>query len=294
MPLLLSTWPFGVPANEAAIPILERGDSALDAVVEAATQAEGSLETDTVGRYSKPNRLGALQLDAAVMDGATGGCGAVGALEGVFTATRVAREVMNDGRHVFLVGEGAIRFALKRGFKTERLVDTRGLEWLEKDEAEASKPKRDTGHDTIGIIAVDNAGDLAVACTTSGLGGKLPGRVGDSPIVGSGLYCDRTVGACVATGVGEDIMKVCASFLVVERMRSGDSPQQACQEAIRRIAQYPSADPEDSARARTSAVLACNLKGEVGAAVTQPKFKYAYWDGSENKLIEAAVLGHEF
>ena len=212
MPLLLSTWPFGMPANEAAIPILTKGGSAMDAAVEAATHTELSPDVNSVGRYSKPNAAGELQLDAAVMDGPTGRCGAVGALERVATATKVAREVMRDGRHVLLAGEGATQFALRHDFQPERLVDVKGLQWLQEHESGSNE---NTGHDTIGVIAIDAQGVLAAVCTTSGTGAKTPGRVGDSPIIGAGLYCDGMFGAAVATGHGEDILKVCASFLAV-------------------------------------------------------------------------------
>ena len=285
MPLLLSTWPFGMPANEAAIPILRKGGTAMDAVVEAATYTELSPDVNSVGRFSKPNAAGELQLDAAVMDAATGRCGAVGALEAIPTATRVAREVMRDGRHVFLAGAGATQFALQHGFTPERLVDARGLAWLEEHEAERCK---DAGHDTIGVIAIDTHGALATACTTSGLGGKLPGRVGDSPMIGAGLYCDSEIGACVGTGHGEDILKVCASFLVVERMRLGATPQQACEEAVVRMVDFARRGAlTGDEPLRRSAVLACTMNGEIGAAATVPGFEYACWDGNSNVLKKA-------
>ncbi len=299
--LLLSTWKFGLPANEASIPILKNNGSAMDAVVEAATVTELSPDVQSVGKYSKPNAQGYLQLDAAVMDGTTGACGAVMAMEGIARATQVAREVLRDGRHVNLAGHGAAEFALQHGFQTERLVDERGLQWLEEhqkqqeqEKANGSPEGRDIGHDTIGILAIDSQGHIATACTTSGSGGKLPGRVGDSPIIGSGLYCDDASGGCVATGFGEDILKVCGSFLVVELMRAGIPPQEACQRGIARIAAHFYKSAAKSTPLRQCALLACNMQGAIGAACTTEGFSYAFWDGSRNQLIEAPVWEKDF
>lgn len=291
-PILLATWPFGQKTNEAAIPILTGGGTALEAVIEAATFTELSPETETVGRFGNPNALGVVQLDAAVMDGTTGECGAVAALEDISTPAKVALAVMRDGRHVNIFGDGAKLFALQHGFKTERQISARGAAWLEKHEAE-TKPTFDPNadHDTMGVIAKDHQGRLAAVCTTSGIGGKLPGRVGDSPIIGSGVYCDGDVGACVATGYGEDILKVCGSFLVVEKMREGMTPQEACQFAIKRIVHFRR---KMNAPVRHAALLACNKDGAVGAAVSAPGFPYAYWDGEHNELLDAPIWDKDF
>ena len=184
----------------------------------------------------------------------------------------------------FLLAKAQRQFALRHGFQPERLVDVKGLQWLQEHE---SGRNENTGHDTIGVIAIDTQGVLAAVCTTSGTGAKTPGRVGDSPIIGAGLYCDGMFGAAVATGHGEDILKVCASFLVVEQIRMGASPQEACQEAVSRIVEFAKRGAAADEALRTSAVIACNIKGETGAASTCPGFEYAYWDGETNRQIKA-------
>lgn len=285
-PLLVSTWRFGLPANEAGAKILLAGGTALDAAIAAGAYAEADPTVNSVGYGGLPNSAGVVQLDAAVMDGKTGRAGAVGALEGIVHAVRVAEAVMHDGRHVFLVGEGAKRFALDHGFKEQDLLTEDAWKWYE--EFRRTGVKRNF-FDTIGVVALDRYGDLAAICTTSGLAGKLPGRVGDSPLIGAGLYADNEVGAAAATGVGEDILKVCGSFLVVEFMRDGKSPQEACQEAIRRCARHQRRDEPTQC-----CFIACNREGAVGGASTREGFQYAHWTPERNVLIDAPSLGKDF
>jgi isoaspartyl peptidase/L-asparaginase-like protein (Ntn-hydrolase superfamily) len=285
-PVLLSTWPFGLPANEAGAKILLAGGTALHAAIVAGAHAEADPTVNSVGYGGLPNSAGVVQLDAAVMDGKTGGAGAVGALEGIVHAVRVAEAVMRDGRHVFLVGEGAKRFALEHGFKEQDLLTEDAWKWYE--EYRRTGQKKDF-FDTIGVVALDTHGDLAAICTTSGLSGKLPGRVGDSPLIGAGLYADNDVGGAAATGVGEDILKVCGSFLVVEMMRLGKSPQEACQETIRRCAKHQRR-PEPT----QCCFIACNRDGAVGGASTREGFQYAHWTPERSILIDAPALGKGF
>ncbi|MFH1739075.1 MAG: N(4)-(beta-N-acetylglucosaminyl)-L-asparaginase [bacterium] len=285
-PILVSTWPFGLPANQAGGGILLEGGTALEAAIAVAAHAEANPEVDSVGFGGLPNSAGVVQLDAAVMDGQTGAAGAVGALEGILHAVRVAEAVMRDGRHVFLVGEGARQFALDHRFKEQDLLSENAREWF--DEYQRTGRKKDF-FDTIGVIALDSHGDLAATCTTSGLCGKLPGRVGDSPLIGSGLYADNEVGAAAATGVGEEILKICGSFLAVELMRSGCSPQEACEETARRCAKHQRRDPPSQC-----CFIACNRDGDIGGAATREGFQYAHWTPERNILIDSVVLGRDF
>src|SRR2546427_211756 len=265
---VVSTWDFGVGANRAAWQVLGSGGSALDAVEAGARWAEADLCNSTVGHCGNPDRDGVLTLDASIMAG-DGRCGAVAAIEDIAHPVSVARAVMEKSPHVFLVGAGAQQFALAQGFeKTPLLTDTAKAAWREWLKTAEYKPKINAeragdarDHDTLGILALDAKGHLAGACTTSGMAWKLHGRVGDSPIIGAGLYVDNEVGAATASGVGEEMIRNAASFLVVELMRQGRSPAQACREAIDRVVRKR---PEAS-RTLQVCFLAMNKQGEVGA-----------------------------
>ncbi|HZX77964.1 N(4)-(beta-N-acetylglucosaminyl)-L-asparaginase [Lysobacter sp.] len=296
---VVSTWDFGVGANRAAWKVLDGGGSALDAVEAGARWAEADLCNPTVGRCGNPDRDGVLTLDASIMDG-DGRCGAVAALEDVAHPVSVARAVMEKTPHVMLVGEGAQQFALSQGFaKTPLLTDEARRawrEWLRTSEYQPqinaerqSRPGDKSNHDTLGILALDAQGRLAGACTTSGMAWKMHGRVGDSPIVGAGLYVDNEVGAATASGVGEEMVRNAASFLVVELMRQGRSPTQACREAIERVVRKR---PEASKRLQVC-FLAMNRAGEVGAFALHKGFVYALQDGGtgpHDRLHEAASV----
>ncbi len=296
---VVSTWDFGIGANAAAWKVLGAGGSALDAVEAGARWAESDLCNSTVGHCGNPDRDGVLTLDASIMDG-DGRCGAVAAIEDILHPVSVARAVMEKSPHVLLVGAGAQQFALEQGFeKTPLLTDTAKQAWEEwkktsqyapQINVERSKiPGNKENHDTLGILAMDANGNLAGACTTSGMAWKLHGRVGDSPIVGAGLYVDNEVGGATASGVGEEMIRNAASFLVVELMRQGRTPLDACREAIARVVhKRPQASKEVQV-----CFLAMNKRGEVGGFALHKGFVYAMQDatpGPHDKLIDAGSV----
>lgn len=283
---VVSTWDFGVGANAAAWPVLARGGTALDAIEAGARWAEGDLCNTTVGHCGYPDRDGVLTLDASIMDG-DGRCGAVAALEDIEHPVSVARAVMEKTPHVMLVGEGAQQFAVAEGFpKQSLLTDAARAAWHEWLKTTDYHPQMNverqgtTGdahdHDTLGIVGLDAHGTLAGACTTSGIAWKMHGRVADSAIIGAGLYVDNDVGAATASGVGEEMIRNAASFLVVELMRQGRTPTEACREAIQRVVH------KRPAASKTVQVcfLAINKNGEVGAFALHPGFVYAMHDGT--------------
>lgn len=292
-----STWDFGVPANQAAWKVLAGGGSALDAVEQGARWAESELCNSTVGRCGYPDRDGVLTLDASIMDG-DGRCGAVAAIEDIDHPISVARAVMEKSPHVLLVGQGAEQFALQQGFRRTPLLTDEARaawrEWLETSQyapqinaERRGIPGNSQNHDTLGMIAIDAQGRLAGACTTSGMAWKLHGRVGDSPIVGAGLYVDNEVGAATASGVGEEMIRNAASFLVVELMRQGRSPAQACREAIARVVRKR---PEASKTLQVC-FLAMNTAGEVGAYALHRGFVYAVCDAQrQDELRDSASV----
>ncbi|WP_242108120.1 N(4)-(beta-N-acetylglucosaminyl)-L-asparaginase [Luteimonas aquatica] len=297
---VVSTWDFGVGANAAAWKTLGAGGSALDAVEAGARWAEADLCNPTVGHCGYPDRDGVLTLDASIMDG-DGRCGAVAALEDIAHPVSVARAVMEKTPHVMLVGQGAQQFAVAQGFEKRPLLTDAARkawrEWLKTSEYKpvinaervlpgeaAAKPGDRRNHDTLGILAIDGAGRLAGACTTSGMAWKLRGRVGDSPIVGAGLYVDNEVGAATASGVGEEMIRNAASFLVVELMRQGRSPADACREAIERVVRKR---PEASKRLQVC-FLALNKQGEVGAFALHRGFVYAVCDAGKQDALRDA------
>ena len=275
-PLVVSTWDFGLPANRIAWDLLAGGAPALDAVEAGVRRVEADPEVTSVGYGGLPDRDGHVTLDACVMDH-HGNAGAVAFLEGFKHPVSVARRVMERTPHVMLAGEGARRFALAQGFPEQDLLTAearaRWQEWQQEKEYRPWAPPSPANHDTIGMLAVDAAGNLAGACTTSGLAFKMHGRVGDSPIVGAALFVDNEVGAACATGVGEEVMKTCGSFLIVELMRQGATPQEACEEGIRRIAAR-----HDDLTGVQVGYLAVDRRGRVGAYDVQPWFQYALSD----------------
>lgn len=281
---VVSTWDFGVGANQVAWKTLASGGSALDAVEAGARWAESDLCNPTVGRCGNPDRDGVLSLDASIMDG-DGRCGSVAALSDIAHPVSVARRVMEQTPHVMLVGEGAQQFAVQQGFERKKLLTQEAekawREWLktaqytpEINAERRSRPGDSSNHDTLGMLAIDAQGRLAGACTTSGMAWKMHGRVGDSPIIGAGLYVDNEVGAATASGVGEEMIRNAASFLVVELMRQGRSPAEACREAIARVVRKR---PEASKTLQVC-FLALNKHGEVGAYALHRGFVYAVCD----------------
>jgi N4-(beta-N-acetylglucosaminyl)-L-asparaginase len=296
---VVSTWDFGVGANGAAWPVLARGGSALDAVEAGARWAEADLCNSTVGHCGYPDRDGILTLDASIMDG-DGRCGGVGAIEDIEHPVSVARAVMEKTPHVLLVADGAQEFAISQGFAKKPLLtdDARKAwrEWLKTSEYRPqmnvernSRPGDEHNHDTLGILSLDAQGKLAGACTTSGMAWKLHGRVGDSPIIGAGLYADNEVGAATASGVGEEMIRNAASFLVVEFMRQGRSPREACRAAIERVVHKRTA----ASKTLQVCFLAIDKHGEVGAYALHPGFVYAVHDGTpgpHDKLVAAESI----
>ena len=287
-PVVISTWRHGLPANEGAWNVLSRGGRALDAAEAGVRVAESDPEVSSVGYGGLPDRDGHVTLDACIMD-ESGDCGSVAFLEHIENPVSVARLVMEKTPHVMLVGEGALKFALEHGFeKKDLLTDKARAEWKKwlADHPEAVQERQINveDHDTIGLLTLDEQGNLSGACTTSGLAWKRHGRVGDSPIIGAGLYVDNEVGAASATGVGEAVIRAVDSFLVIELMRQGHSPQAACRLAIERvIAKNP-----DWQKLQVG-FIALNKQGEIGGYAIQPGFSYAVYDSKAgNRLIESA------
>jgi len=245
LPMVICTWNFS-NATAKAWETLESGKSALDAIEQGCMIEEADLKNTTVGNGASPDRDGNVTLDACIMN-SKGDCGAVVYMQNVTHAISVARKVMEDTPHVMLAGKGAEQFAYESGFKKENLLtESSKKAWEEwKINSEYKPIINIENHDTIGMLAVDKNGDICGGCTTSGLAYKMAGRVGDSPIIGAGLFVDNEIGGAVATGLGEEVAKTVGSFLVVELMRQGKSPQEACEEAVRRIVSKPDSNYKD-------------------------------------------------
>ena len=267
-PIVISTWSHGIPANEASIKILENNGSALDAVEAGVRVTEADAENQSVGLGGRPDSEGNVTLDACIMD-SDGNAGSVGFLQNIKHPISVARKVMEETDHVMLAGKGALKFALKNGFKRENLLTEESrkgwLEWKKNNRIKESWGPNDD-HDTITSLAQDNEGNLSGACTTSGLAYKLHGRVGDSPIIGAGMYVDNEVGAAGATGRGEEIIRTCGSFFVVEKMRNGKSPQEACEAVCKRIIDINGGPSKVDFNDK---IVALSKDGEVGCAAIQ-------------------------
>jgi N4-(beta-N-acetylglucosaminyl)-L-asparaginase len=310
----------GLAATARAMELIGRGADTLDAVVEGVSLVEEDPSDRTVGYGGMPNEEGIVQLDASVMHGPTRGAGAVAALEGIRTPSRVAKLVMEQTDHVLLVGEGALKFALAMGFRQENLLTDESRErwlrwrrelsphnnWIDpRDRLPRSVTPEERqamradlhAYGTINCNAVDGAGDISGVTTTSGLAYKLPGRVGDSPIIGAGLYVANDVGACGSTGRGEANIKTCACFMVVEYMRQGLSPEEAGLRVLRRVAENTVEPYLTDSRGRPLFHLlfyAINKKGEFAGVSLYDGRQYAAHDGRENKLHDAAYLFSDF
>ncbi len=289
-PIVLSTWKFGLQANEAAWKVLSANGKALDAVENGVKIVEADPKEQSVGYGGRPDREGKVTLDACIMD-ENANIGAVLCLEHIMHPISVARKVMENTPHVMLSGQGALDFALAQGFKKTKLLTPESekeyQEWLKK--SEYSPKVNIENHDTIGMIALDTHGNLSGACTTSGMAYKMSGRIGDSPIIGAGLYVDNEVGAATATGHGEEVVRVVGSFLVVELMRTGMSPQKACEEAVKRIKkkfELRKANFQDT----QIGFIALNKYGEYGAFCLRKGFNFAVKDSNKSELINANAL----
>jgi N4-(beta-N-acetylglucosaminyl)-L-asparaginase len=298
-PIVVSTWDFGKAANAEAWKTLSEGGKALDAVEAGVKIPEADPNNHTVGYSGYPDRDGHVTLDACIMD-EKGGCGSVMCLEHIKHPISVARLVMEKTPHIVLVGDGALQFALANGFTRENLLTPESekawKDWLKDAKyepvvnienklsfQEQILPGGPFNHDTIGMVAMDAEGNFSGACTTSGLAFKMHGRVGDSPIIGAGLFVDNEIGAATSTGVGEEVIRIVGSHLVVEYMRQGLSPELACTRAVERIIKR---NPE---KAKTLQVgfLALNKRGEFGAYAIQKGFSFAVRNNEGEKLYPA-------
>ncbi len=298
-PIVISTWDFGVAANADAWKVLSKNGRALDAVEQGVWVPEADESNQSVGYGGLPDRDGKVTLDACIMD-ENGNIGAVLALEHIKHPISVARKVMEKTPHVMLAGDGALQFALEQGFKKENLLtpasEKAWKEWLKTAKYEPvmnienklynkvaprKLPGNQYNHDTIGMIAMDYKGNLSGACTTSGMAYKLHGRIGDSPIIGAGLYIDNEIGGATSTGVGEEVVRNVGSFLVVELMRQGYAPEAACKEAVMRIIKKK---PEIAKNIQVG-FLAMNKNGEYGAYAIQKGFSYAVCDNKKQDLV---------
>lgn len=327
---VIATWPFGQTAVRTAIPLLRDGRPALDAALAGAQAVEDDPTVHSVGFAGLADRIGNVSLDACVMDGRTLDCGAIAGLENVRHAAAVARRVMERTPHILLVGRGAQLFAVQERFPLETLHTPESVAaWYKRKpevrprppapkDAMAEHPlvhdvSRDgvphagagpvvppesgtlsaseADHDTVTVLTLDQKGNLGGVCTTSGLDHKFPGRVGDSPIIGAGLYVDNSAGAAGATGVGEEIIRIGGSFFVVERMRAGRTPQEACEDAVRRVNQTA---VRRGVHPPEVAFIALDVKGRFGASCTaRTDFQYATNRGAKVELQKAAGIGAE-
>ena len=306
LPIVISTWDSGMAVNEAAWTVLGKGGRALDAIEVGAISIENKIDC-CVGLGGYPDRDGIVTLDACVMDEHSN-CGAVAGLEDIRHPISVARKVMENTPHVLLVGNGAQQFAVENGFAKESKVlsiDAQNAykEWLKKNnykpEINIENKKTFGGpfapaffddgrpnHDTMGLLAMDRKGNMSGGVTTSGMAFKVHGRVGDSPVIGAGLFVDNEIGCATSSGVGEEVIRICGTHLVVEFMRQGYSPENACRKAVERIVN------RDKAKAKTLQVgfLAMNKKGEHGAYAIQKGFVYSLKTATDNKIVESKYI----
>lgn len=304
-PLVLSTWDAGLEANKAAWQVLQAGGRALDAVEKGVMVTEAS-QNCCVGLGANPDRDGFVTLDACIMD-EQGNCGSVAFLERIKHPVSVARRIMEKTPHVMLVGSGAQQFAIEEGFPLEPQILSEEAkkayeEWLRRSEykpvinienqrrkgpnAEDYPKAGPADHDTIGMIAIDRNGNLSGSCTTSGMGFKMRGRVGDSPIIGAGLFVDNEIGAATATGQGEDIIRIGGAHTVVELMRQGFAPEEACRSAVQRILKIK----KDKANQIQIGFIAISKDGQYGGYALQKGFSYAVRSSTEEKLMQAAYM----
>jgi isoaspartyl peptidase/L-asparaginase-like protein (Ntn-hydrolase superfamily) len=268
--IVIATWKFGETAVRVANPLLQIGQSALDATIAGAQAVEDDPSVNSVGYGGLGDVTGRVTLDACVMDGATLRCGAVAGVENVRHVCALARRVMEKTRHVLLLGEGARDFAAAEGFPLENLTTPLSVQQWEKTrpkpgDGPQNLPDPSADHDTVTVLARDAYGHFGGACSTSGLAHKLPGRVGDSPIIGHGLYVDDEAGAAGATGVGEESMRIVGSYFIVEQMRAGLSAQQACEGAVGRVKRSAKLRGAEVCRI---AFLAIDKNGQPGSACT--------------------------
>lgn len=307
-PLVISTWKHGIAANEKAIEVLKNGGTSLDAVEEGVKVAEDDPNVLSVGYGGLPDAEGRVTLDAAIMDWKAR-IGAVICVEHIKNPVSVARLILENTEHVCLAGEGAYNFAITNGFQPDILHTENSIkkyiEWKKGNfgrsqefHTDEYKVKRsgdlgindDGNHDTIGMVAIDKNGQISASCTTSGTAWKLHGRVGDSPIIGAGLYVDGEVGGAASTGRGEECVRACGSFLVVEMMGRGMSPQEACEYAAKRVIKLNLLSHKNRDHDYQVGFIAVNVKGEFGAASVREGFEYALCAGGTNTLSKSKYI----
>ncbi|MCG1037723.1 N(4)-(beta-N-acetylglucosaminyl)-L-asparaginase [Polaribacter sargassicola] len=287
-PIIISTWRHGLAANEEAWKELKNNKPALDAIVSGVGIPEADPNVRSVGYGGLPDREGKVTLDACIMD-KNSDCGSVSFLQGIKHPIAVAKKVLEETPHVMLTGKGALQFALEKGFKEENLLTEKSkqswIKWLEKSKY---KPVINIeNHDTISMLVLDEDGNLYGGCTTSGAAWKLHGRVGDSPIIGAGLFLDNEVGAAAATGLGEAVIRTAGSAMVVELMRQGKSPTEACKEIVERIYKKH-LNHKDMAYLQVG-FIAVNKQGEYGGYSIRPGFNYAVYDDEKGNRMEKAA-----
>ena len=305
-PLFVATWKFGKAVSDKALQVARTGHTMLDAIEQGIWVSENDAANSTVGYGGTPNADGKVELDACIMSGPDHAAGCVAALQDILHPISIARKVMTESPHAMLMGSGARKFALEQGFeKTDMLSENakKRFEKWQKESRKSKAPHQDGGddrkredrggdgvhelnHDTIALIGIDSKSNLYGGCSTSGWGYKHPGRVGDSPIIGSGLYVDNEYGAAGATGTGENVMRWCASFWIVQLMGQGLKPAEACEKVIREIARK---DPLPMEKLAIN-FIALNKDGEYGAAGTSGGFVYATTDVSESLIRKPTIV----
>lgn len=289
--VLLTTWPFGQAANRRAAEVFSQSGSLMDAVEKGINVVEDDPSVTTVGYGGLPNADGVVELDAGIMDGTRHRAGSICNLHMIKNPISVARQVIERTSHTTMAGEGAFLFALKLGFEPQQLLTPESLKkWM----SWRANPNRHTywlkstkNHDTIGMIAADGDGHMAAGCSTSGMAFKIPGRVADSPLVGCGLYADDTAGGASATGDGDLMTNYCTSISIVNSMRRGASPQEACEDILRLMVKTDAKN-----RSSQCAVIAMNPHGETGTASMNAGFrlKYAVWRNGSQELKDGEVV----
>ena len=307
-PLIISTWKHGIAANEKAIEVLTAGGSSLDAVEKGVKVAEDDPTVLSVGYGGLPDAEGRVSLDAAIMDW-NARIGAVICIEHIKNPVSVARLILENTEHVCLAGQGAYNFAITNGFTPDILHTDSSIkkytEWkngrygrsqeFHTDEYKVKKSddfgiNDDGNHDTIGMVAIDKDGNISASCTTSGIAWKMHGRVGDTPIVGAGIYVDGEVGGAVSTGRGEECIRACGSFLIVEMMSQGMTPQEACEYAVKRVIKLNMLSHKNRDHDFQVGFVAVNVKGEYGAASVREGFEYALYSEGKNTLTKSKYI----
>ncbi|MFC5045561.1 isoaspartyl peptidase/L-asparaginase family protein [Aquimarina hainanensis] len=288
-PLIIATWNHGLAANEAAWKKLHQGSTGIEAIEAGVRIPEADPAVRSVGYGGYPDREGKVTLDACIMDHRSD-CGAVSFLQGIKHPISVAKKVLEDTPHVMLSGEGALQFALSKGFKEENLLTAAAekdwKEWLEKSKYQPVINIEN--HDTISMLVLDTDGNLSGGCTTSGAAWKMHGRVGDSPIIGAGLFLDNEVGAAAATGLGEAVIRTAGSAMVVELMRQGKNPEEACKEIVERI--YEKHKNHRDMEYLQVGFIAVNAKGVYGGYSLRSGFNYAVYDEQQGNRMEDAAF----